>query len=47
MLAFFTTVGLGASFALLKKKVEKLLIIYWLVCGIISIFQNNNRDNYY
>jgi len=34
MLAFFTTVGLGASFALLKKG-GKLLIIYWLVCGII------------
>ena len=39
MIAFFTTVGLGASFALLKKG-GKLLIIYWLVCGIISIFQN-------
>lgn len=39
MLAFFTTVGLGASFALLKKG-GKLLIIYWLLCGIISIFQN-------
>lgn len=39
MLAFFTTVGLGASFALLKKG-GKLLIIYWLICGIISIFQN-------
>lgn len=40
MLAFFTTVGLGASFALLKKG-GKLLIIYWLICGIISIFQNS------
>jgi len=39
MLAFFTTVGLGASFALLKKG-GKLLIIYWLTCGIISICQN-------
>lgn len=39
MLAFFTTVGLGASFALLKKG-GKLLVIYWLTCGIISIFQN-------
>lgn len=39
MLAFFTTVGLGASFTLLKKG-GKLLIVYWLVCGIISIFQN-------
>ena len=46
MLAFFTTVGLGASFALLKKG-GKLLIIYWLVCGIISIFSKYNRDNYY
>ena len=39
MLAFFTTVGLDASFTLLKKG-GKLLIIYWLTCGIISIFQN-------
>ena len=39
MLAFFTTVGLGASFSLIKKG-GKLLIIYWLTCGIISIFQN-------
>lgn len=39
MLVFFTTVGLGASFSLLKKG-GKLLIIYWLICGIISIFQN-------
>lgn len=39
MLAFFTTVGLGASFSLLKKG-GRLLIIYWLVCGGISICQN-------
>ncbi|MBL7576142.1 glutamate:Na+ symporter, ESS family [Peptoniphilus asaccharolyticus DSM 20463] len=39
MLAFFTTVGLGASFKLLKSG-GKLLLIYWLCCGIISIFQN-------
>ena len=39
LLAFFTTVGLGASFALLKKG-GKLLIVYWLLCGIISILQN-------
>ncbi|RVU54153.1 sodium/glutamate symporter [Anaerosphaera multitolerans] len=39
MLAFFTTVGLGASFTLLKKG-GKLLIIYWLICGVISICQN-------
>lgn len=39
MLAFFTTVGLGASFKLLKKG-GKLLIIYWAVAGVISILQN-------
>lgn len=39
MLAFFTTVGLGASIALLKKG-GVLLIVYWLVAGIVSIFQN-------
>ncbi|HWP51024.1 MAG TPA: sodium/glutamate symporter [Clostridia bacterium] len=39
MLAFFTTVGLGASFSLLKKG-GVLLVVYWLVAGIVSIFQN-------
>lgn len=39
MLAFFTTVGLGASFSLLKKG-GLLLVIYWLCAGVISIFQN-------
>ena len=39
MLAFFTTVGLGASFELLKKG-GILLIVYWLIAGVISIFQN-------
>lgn len=39
MLAFFTTVGLGASFRLLKKG-GVLLIVYWLTCGVISVFQN-------
>lgn len=39
MLAFFTTVGLGASITLLKKG-GGLLIIYWLVSGIVSICQN-------
>jgi ESS family glutamate:Na+ symporter len=39
MLAFFTTVGLGASMELLKKG-GKLLIIYWLVAGFVSIIQN-------
>ena len=39
MLAFFTTVGLGASLELLKKG-GVLLIIYWLVAGFVSIVQN-------
>lgn len=39
MLAFFTTVGLGASIQLLKKG-GKLLVIYWLIAGVISVFQN-------
>ena len=39
MLAFFTTVGLGASFELLKKG-GLLLILYWLCAGVISIVQN-------
>ena len=40
MLAFFTTVGLGASLKLLKSG-GKLLIIYWLLCGVVSIIQNS------
>ena len=39
MLASFTTVGLGASISLLKKG-GMLLIVYWLIAGIISAFQN-------
>ena len=39
MRAFFTTVGLGASFSLLKKG-GILLVIYWATAGVISIFQN-------
>ena len=39
MLAFFTTVGLGASMQLLKKG-GVLLVIYWLISGVVSIFQN-------
>ena len=39
MLAFFTTVGLGASFQLLKKG-GILLIVYWLCAGVISVIQN-------
>ncbi|SFB02393.1 sodium/glutamate symporter [Clostridium frigidicarnis] len=39
MIAFFTTIGLGASFKLLKKG-GKCLIIYWILCGILAISQN-------
>lgn len=39
MLAFFVTVGLGASYKLLVKG-GILLIVYWLVAGVISICQN-------
>lgn len=39
MLAFFTTVGLGASLKLLKKG-GLMLILYWAIAGMISIFQN-------
>lgn len=39
MLMFFTTVGLGASLSILKKG-GKLLIIYWLIAGFVSICQN-------
>lgn len=39
MLAFFVTVGLGASYKLLVKG-GILLLIYWVTAGIISVFQN-------
>ncbi|WP_040226595.1 sodium/glutamate symporter [Bhargavaea cecembensis] len=39
MIAFFTTVGLGASFKLIKLG-GKLLVIYWLVCGFLALVQN-------
>lgn len=39
MLTFFTTVGLGASFRLIKLG-GKLLIIYWLACGFLALMQN-------
>ncbi|MDO5375427.1 MAG: sodium/glutamate symporter [Staphylococcus rostri] len=39
MLAFFTTIGLGASFKLLKMG-GKVLIVYWLLCGVLATFQN-------
>lgn len=39
MLAFFTTVGLGANLKILKSG-GVLLFIYWLVCGFCSLVQN-------
>jgi ESS family glutamate:Na+ symporter len=39
MLTFFTTVGLGASFQLVKLG-GKLLVIYWLACGVLALCQS-------
>ncbi|APC49306.1 sodium/glutamate symporter [Virgibacillus halodenitrificans] len=39
MLTFFTTVGLGASFGLIKLG-GKLLVIYWLACGFLALVQS-------
>ncbi len=39
MLAFFTTIGLGGSLALLKTG-GKALIVYLVVCWLLAIFQN-------
>ncbi|MCM3638924.1 sodium/glutamate symporter [Sporosarcina luteola] len=39
MVAFFTTVGLGASFKLIKLG-GKLLLIYLLLCGVTVFMQN-------
>ena len=39
MLTFFTTVGLGASFRLIKLG-GKLLVIYWLACGFLALVQS-------
>ncbi|GEQ06641.1 sodium/glutamate symporter [Staphylococcus gallinarum] len=39
MLAFFTTIGLGASLKLLRLG-GKILIIYFFFCGILAVFQN-------
>ena len=39
MLAFFSTIGLIASFKLVKKG-GKLLLFYWLLCGFLSLMQN-------
>lgn len=39
MLTFFTTVGMSASFKLVKLG-GKLLVIYWLACGFLGLAQN-------
>ena len=39
MLTFFTTVGLGASFRLVRLG-GKVLVIYWLACGALALFQS-------
>lgn len=39
MITFFTTIGLGASFKLVKLG-GKLLVIYWLACGFLAFMQN-------
>lgn len=39
MLTFFTTIGLGASFKLLKVG-GKLLVIYWIACGVLALVQS-------
>lgn len=39
MLAFFTTIGIGASLKLLRLG-GKVLILYFIFCGILAIFQN-------
>ncbi|STZ76456.1 sodium/glutamate symporter [Bergeriella denitrificans] len=39
MLIFFTTVGLGANFRLIKLG-GKILIVYWLACGFLALAQN-------
>src|SRR5690625_2813775 len=39
MLTFFTTIGLGASFGLIKLG-GKLLIIYWIACGFLALAQS-------
>ena len=39
MVTFFTTIGLGASFKLIKLG-GKLLVIYWVMCGFLALGQN-------
>ena len=36
---FFTTVGISMSMSLVKKG-GKVLIKYWILCGVLSFFQN-------
>ena len=40
MLAFFTTVGIGGSFSLLKRG-GKALIVYLVFCWCLAVIQNN------
>ncbi|MGL5346645.1 MAG: sodium/glutamate symporter [Peptostreptococcaceae bacterium] len=37
--AFFTIVGLGVSISIIKKG-GKLLVKYWLLCGVLALCQN-------
>ncbi|MEG0381219.1 MAG: sodium/glutamate symporter, partial [Kurthia sp.] len=39
MITFFTTIGLGASFRLVRLG-GKILIIYWIACGFLALMQN-------
>lgn len=39
MLAFFTSIGLGASLKLVRLG-GKLLVIYWIACGVLAFAQN-------
>ena len=39
MLAFFTTIGLGASLKLLRLG-GKVLILYFIFCGLLAVCQN-------
>lgn len=36
---FFTIIGLGVSTSLIKKG-GKLLFVYWILCGMLTFFQN-------
>lgn len=39
MIAFFTCIGLGASFKLVRLG-GRLLVIYWVACGVLALAQN-------